>query len=253
MRKKVAFVRKLLYYFIMKKINAQKIKKLLKINLDVKVFDEITSTNIYAENMTCGAVFALRQTNGQGRNGKKFFSGFGGLYFSLAFPLHGGIIDMCGVDIPFASGRLTISAGIAVAKTLISLGYDAKIKWVNDVFVSGKKVCGILARGLNDKAIIGIGLNLNSSIPFDISDIAASLDYNGDYNQVAAALINGFANELLSPDMRFFNEHCFTIGKTVKFSDGIGKAISVADDGALLIETEKGIKRVFAGEATILD
>ena len=235
----------------MKKLSARKIKKLLEFKLDVKIFDEITSTNDYAKNVTCGAFFALRQTAGRGRTSRKFYSGEGGLYFSLALPLSQGEV-IFGSRSQFSAGRLTVSAGIAVAKTLIDLGYDAQLKWVNDVFVGGKKVCGILAEGLGDKAVLGIGVNLASDIPDELKDVAVSLGYDGDFNAVAASIINGIARELSAPDMDFFNARCFTLGKRVRTRLGIGRAVGVTDSGALLVETDGTVSEVLSGEAEIL-
>ena len=235
----------------MKDLNVDKIRKLLKTDLDVYVYDEVTSTNDVAKEIDSGVVFALRQTNGRGRMGRSFYSGDGGLYFSICMRLGGGNVRMGDVTLPFSPGRLTIAAGIAVCKVLKNLGYKALIKWVNDVYVNGKKVCGILAEGVGAKAILGIGINLSSEIPDELTYKAASLNCDTDKSEVAAAVINTLRDELTSPDMDFLMSNCLTLGKTVTTIDGSGIAVGIDADGALLVEQGDKIKRFFSGEAEI--
>lgn len=235
----------------MKNLSAQRIKELLDSDLDVYVYDEVTSTNDVAKGISQGAVFALRQTAGRGRSmGRKFYSGEGGLYFSLALGIKDGLLNINAA--PFSPGRLTISAGIAVTKVLIGLRYNALVKWVNDVYVDGKKVCGILAEGAGDKAVLGIGVNLASQIPDELSEKAASLNFTADFCEVAAAIINTLIREISSPDIEFLNTHCLTLGKRVKTLSGEGIAVGVDGTGALLVDINGNICRVFSGEAEIL-
>ena len=112
------------------------------------------------------AIVAGIQTGGRGRLGRSFFSPKGGVYFSVVIP---------GSDIP-SPDLLTISASLAASRVIERLtGLSTAIKWVNDIYVGGKKVVGILTEGIVnmelgglDKAIVGIGINLSgqsSSIP----------------------------------------------------------------------------------------
>lgn len=232
-------------------LSENKIKNLLNLDLNVKVFDELISTNLYAKNAQCGAIFALRQTNGKGRKGKTFFSGEGGLYFSLSFPVKNGEAKIGEFRIPTECGVFTIAAGIAVCKALRNLNFDAKLKWVNDVFFNGKKACGILAEGFFDKVVIGIGVNLDSVIPYSLRKTAVSLKYKGDFNAVAADVINRFIEEVEAPDMSFYNSHCLTIGKKVKTELGEGQAVGVDKSGALIVDICGKIEKVFYGEAIV--
>lgn len=238
----------------MKKIVKTEIEKLLIAGnvRDVLVYDCIESTNDCALN-TGATVFARTQTKGRGRNGRSFFSGEGGLYFSIALFFEENQIRLgSGALIPFSAGRLTVSAGIAVAKALNLFGIDAKIKWVNDIYVAGKKVCGILAERRGDIAAIGIGINLNSSIPDDLASKAASLNAPIDPNVLAASVINGFFHELASPDIEFANANCITLGKTVECEKGIGVAVGIDADGALLILIGDQTERLYYGEVRFL-
>ena len=141
-----------------------------KDSLHIKSTD---STNNVARRLCEAAVddfsviIADKQTAGRGRSGKSFYSATGGIYMS--------VIVSEREDVPY-----TVCAASAVCKAIRSLGIDAKIKWVNDIFVNGKKVCGILcekvATSHGSKIIIGIGINHSvKSFPAEIQDIAASL------------------------------------------------------------------------------
>lgn len=103
-------------------------------------------------------MIARTQTKGKGRMGRKFFSPKGnGLYFSLL--LRPNLLAEEG-------GLITTAAAVAVCRALIRLGAEnPRIKWVNDIFVKDKKVCGILTESHAEKgkityAVLGVGINL---------------------------------------------------------------------------------------------
>lgn len=142
-----------------------------------RVFLETTdSTNEYAkarrserENLL---VVAKAQTGGRGTKGRSFSSGKGGLYLSLLkfykdFPASNAFQIMQG-------------AAAAVCETLAFLGLNPKIKWPNDVYVNGKKICGILIENaLQGKriasSVVGIGLNVYNDLPQELLPIATTL------------------------------------------------------------------------------
>lgn len=235
-------------------LSKENIKCKLDQKLEVYVFDEVSSTNDIAKELPYGSVvFAKRQLSGRGREGRSFFSGDGGLYMSLCMGIKGGAVLLGSASAPFSSGRVTISAGAAVAKTLIGYGADARIKWVNDIYVGGKKVCGILAERTGDKVILGIGVNVRSQIPAELAFKAASLDLDVDLSEMGAKIINEFSRELVCPDIEFVNEKCLTLGKTVRTRYGTGKAKAVDVDGALIAETDGTLRRLYTGEAEIVN
>ena len=103
-------------------------------------------------------LFAGRQSSGRGRFGRAFFSYDGGVYMSVL--LKTGI--PCENALSF-----TTAAAVAVCRALESAGSGrAEIKWVNDIYLNGRKVCGILTEAVTDTAkgevsvIVGIGVNL---------------------------------------------------------------------------------------------
>ena len=98
------------------------------------------------------AVLARRQSAGRGRMGRQFFSPEGGLYLSVILRP-----DVTPEDLLL----MTPMAATAVWKAVESLtGIRLGIKWVNDLYLEGKKVCGILCEGAGDAVVVGIGLNL---------------------------------------------------------------------------------------------
>jgi len=114
-------------------------------------------------------VRATAQTQGKGRLGRTWVSRPGGLYVSFLLRPQNNIQELC---------FLPIALGLAVVKTLSDVA-AVKIKWPNDVYLNGKKLCGILveARSSREKAefaVAGIGINVN--IPAaDLPEHATSL------------------------------------------------------------------------------
>ncbi len=112
------------------------------------------------------------QTQGQGRQGRVWHSPAGqNLYFS--FLLHPSTAPETVVTLPLV-------AGLAVAMMLEEHGLQPQVKWPNDIWLDGKKVCGILCemRLINDRpmVVIGIGININQTeFPAELQDIATSL------------------------------------------------------------------------------
>lgn len=148
-------------------------------------FDETDSTNRVAKELAAeGAeegtlVSAKRQSGGKGRLGRNFFSPEGGIYMSMILR----------PEIPAERALLiTTCAAVAVARAIERIcDVTAGIKWVNDIFVNGKKVCGILAEaGLNpnsdipDYVVLGIGINVKKqSVPEELKDIVGCLEDTG--------------------------------------------------------------------------
>ena len=105
------------------------------------------------ENAVGACLAAGEQTSGRGRLGRRFLSPLGGLYFSLCLR----------ADSPAEAMGITAPAAAAVCAALEDLGFeDVLIKWVNDVYYRGKKVCGILCEYAEGAVVCGIGINLTS-------------------------------------------------------------------------------------------
>ena len=151
--------------------------------LRLQVYKTIGSTNttlkaLAAEGAEAGlALIAEEQLMGRGRMGRSFYSpANSGLYMSLLLRP-----EMPAVD----ATRLTACAAVAVSEAIEVLsGREAEIKWVNDIFVGGRKVCGILTEasvdcesGMMHYVIIGIGVNTHvpdGDFPEELRGIAGA-------------------------------------------------------------------------------
>lgn len=167
-------------------------------------FEEIDSTNNYIkenwQNLPdLTVVTAEKQTAGRGRTGKSFESPKGtGAYFSLLLK------NNISMEI---SKHLTVMAAVAVLDELKTVTQrDVKIKWVNDIYIDGKKVCGILTEGsVNPKkdiwnyAVIGIGINLvepQNGFSSEIADTVTTV-FESECNEAQKKkLINGIIKRI---------------------------------------------------------
>lgn len=213
-------------------LNKKRISQLLgdlSKELSITVYKKIDSTNtqakLYAELPEKRDAFfvASEQTAGRGRMGRSFSSNKGkGLYLTI----------LLNKDIPasFATSLTTYMAVIAVRAIEGLSGVDAKIKWVNDVYVGGKKLAGILTEGKAKGeetlayAAVGIGINLlKQEFPEDVKAIATTIeDECGkvvDVNELTARIVKEFFDSLdlvgtheLAEEYR---AHSFVIGERV--------------------------------------
>lgn len=215
------------------------------------IFDTLPSTNDYCETREFGedtAIIAREQTGGKGTKGRSFSSPRGGVYLSLVryYP--------CKAENSFS---LMIASCMAVVKTLETYGVSAGVKWPNDVFLNGKKICGILIKNSFEgenvkKSITGIGVNVNNDIPKDLADIAINLKSvvgEVDIDEFYKRLIENLYADYSVDEYRSRN---IVLGKeiTVIKNGESRKAVAedVAADGSLVL---KGGERLFYGEVTI--
>lgn len=215
------------------------------------IFDTLPSTNDYCETREFGedtAIITREQTGGKGTKGRRFSSLRGGVYLSLVryYP--------CKAENSFS---LMIASCMAVVKTLELYGVRAGVKWPNDVFLNGKKICGILIKNSFEgenvkKSITGIGVNVNNDIPKDLADIAINLKSvvgEVDIDEFYKRLIENLYADYSVDEYRSRN---IVLGKeiTVIKNGESRKAVAedVAADGSLVL---KGGERLFYGEVTI--
>lgn len=225
---------------------------------------EIDSTNNYIKQIkhdeTEYMVIADKQTGGKGRLGRSFISDEGGLYLSISYTPAKHIA-------PSQTLHYTPLAALAVKRALTKLTEhnctEFDIKWPNDIYLKGKKVCGILTEAVHTcdgfYIIFGIGVNLTNDISKDIPYAASIFELIGISleKEVTAQLIAGELVALLSEGTTDFKryreeytESCITIGKSVTAADVFGTVIGIDNNGQLLVETEEGkIETVFFGEA----
>lgn len=197
---------------------------------------------------------ADRQTQGRGRLGRSFFSPDAtGLYMSFllrpAFP-------------PSFSTRLTPLAAVAVCRALKREGdFSPQIKWVNDVYLGEKKLCGILTQGGIDKegkqwVTVGIGVNLirpKGGFPEELSSIACALyDSHPDPASLRLRMADRIREEFaplyadpLSKDAsEEYRKLCFLFGRQVTVSRGeeqfAATVLDVDDDYRLKVKKADG-------------
>ncbi len=209
-------------------------------------------------------VIADRQTAGRGRLRRAFFSPDGtGLYMSVLLRPTMRASD---------SVLVTAAAAVAVAEAIEEVsGRSAGIKWVNDIFLNEKKVCGILTEGSVGSdgamqfAVLGIGVNLAPPLggfPDNLRDIACAV-FNGEVRddlraRLAASILTRFFRYRVLEERVFlpaYRKRSIVLGKPIQVFLGEenfpARALSIDDDCRLLIETAHGILPLCAGEVSI--
>lgn len=240
----------------------------------IYIFDTVDSTNNYAKRLASeGAghgtlVAADMQTAGKGRMGRSFCSPAGGsIYMSVILRPK---TDM-------QSSQLITSCIAAAAADAVDrvCGTDVKIKWVNDLYLNGKKICGILTEasinfesGGLDYAVAGIGINLKSvknSFPEELLEIASSVeDEIGNLPgrcRLIAEILNNIDSYMQGIESRAFLEEyrrrSFITGMRVAVSkydeERTAAALGISDNAGLIVKYDDGTEEVLnSGEARII-
>lgn len=246
-------------------------------HIKIIVHKSIGSTNSEAKRLACdGAdhattVVAAEQTEGKGRLGREFFSpANSGIYMSMVLKLEVQISDAI---------LITTAASVAVCRAIeqISPQLLPQIKWVNDIYVDDKKVCGILTEavtsfesGTIESIILGIGINFNTAreqFPPELQKTATSL-FNNDNLQLAKKnqLIAEVINEVLAmsrclESRTFIEEYksrSLVLGKAITVISPSGEyqavALDIDPNGGLIVKNESGeFITINSGEVSIRD
>ena len=198
-------------------------------------------------------VSALRQTAGRGRLGRTFFSPEGGIYLSVILR----------PKLPPEDWRLlTPMAAVAVCRTTERLcGVSPRIKWVNDLYLEGKKLCGILCEAAGEAVIVGIGLNYAMPPEGFPPDIPATALYPSQGGPVRREeLARAMAQAVLAADplacMPEYRSRNLLPGKTVTVHPVAGpafsaRALDIDARGRLIVECEQGILTLDSGEVSV--
>lgn len=211
-------------------------------------------------------IVADRQTNGKGRLGRSFFSPEGtGLYMSLLLK------PRCTAQ---QATLLTCLAAAATADAIEEVtGIKSDIKWVNDIFIDGKKVAGILTEGAfsretgqPDWAVVGIGINIappEGGFPDEISSVAGCLLQKADSavrNRLVAATVNRIFYYYKSFAEKTFTEayrkRLFFLGKKVTLIRNAEETEVIAEDidsmfRLCVIHPDGSKEAVFGGEISL--
>lgn len=221
-----------------------------------------TNTRLKAEASrlpTGSALLAEEQSGGRGTHGRAFQSPRGdGLYLSVLLRPHVGLADLLTL-----TGWVAVCAREGVER---ACGAPVDIKWLNDLYLNGKKLCGILTEftllaesGEPDYVVVGMGINMNQTRETfragGLENIATSLAIEGypvERNRLALCLLEALDQLNLDfPDRRpdyleRYRAHCATLGRRVSF-DGegtlqTGTATGVNGDFALQVDGDDGKK-----------
>lgn len=229
--------------------------------MKIEYFASLPSTShTAAEAARAGAphlytVVAAEQSAGRGRLSRSFFSPRGGLYFSTV--LRTGLS-------PREYGAVTPFAAVAVCRALRSVcGVSAQIKWVNDLLLDGRKICGILAESgvdANGEAyiLLGIGINTgNTAFPPELQAVAGSVpcaDTDALLREILVQLREIEAAVHRADWLEEYRESSCVLGRCVTLYEGEssreGVALDVRADGALLLRLSDG-ERVFVNGGEI--
>lgn len=238
-----------------------------KINEDVEIFyySKTDSTNTRARKMLeqCQTgdfiVFCNEQTGGRGRQGKSFYSPANtGVYMSVVVHPMSSLNDAV---------AMTTLASVAVCKALERITNEKlQIKWVNDIYYKGKKVCGILTEAVTDyktqivtSMIIGVGVNIKTrDFPKDVKN-ATCLDVDVKHSDIIVEI----SKELLkikdgkiADYIDYYRDRSMLTKKEIIFIDNShavsATVLGIDDSGGLTVRLNNGeVKTLRSGEITV--
>ena len=226
--------------------------------ISVKAAGEVASTNLLLKARAregAAPPFLLTadsQTAGRGRLGRQFVSPPGtGLYMSLFFSLP-----------PWDPGLTAILAAVAACRAIEELT-DArpKIKWVNDLFFRGKKICGILAERIDEGIILGVGVNLRTppgGFPPEAGP-AGALDRDVDRGTLAGTIarhvLEGAGGPWDAAVLEAYRARMPLVGKDIRYvqcgQEKNARVTGVSADGGLMILGPEGSGVLRAGEVSL--
>lgn len=241
---------------------------------DIEFYDVLESTNTTLKNMAKNGaeegkvIIAKEQTSGRGKMNRAFFSPKGsGIYMSILLKP-----DMLAEQAVF----LTAMTAVAVAETIEDVsGVEAKIKWVNDIYCKGKKVCGILTEsgldlysGKTSFAVVGAGINLRiaeEGFPSEISHIAGAVFEKGKYSEEKREeIIAGVLERMYKYYLEFsqgtykdkYKSRSNLLGKEIYVSNGSTErkatAINIDSDCRLVVKYDDGAEEaLISGDVSI--
>ena len=217
-------------------------------------FETLTSTNEYMKKNSdkfgnFDIVIAETQIEGKARRENVWFSDKGMALFTFLVKKKGDFDDTEYLKLPLIAGLSVIKGLNRIEK----LNY--MFKWTNDIYLDGKKLCGILSERSGDNFYIGIGININNHLPEKLKNIAVSLSEKTgkqyDINEIAVYIteefktlytdfINGLWNEILSEiNLRnFLKNKKISIKSGKNLKSGIAQNINNDGEIEVLINNE---------------
>lgn len=226
--------------------------------LPLHIYRTVDSTNNVAKQLALEeaehgtAVLAFHQSKGKGRLGRSFIS-----------PANSGIYLSILLKPSFDMGHailVTTAASVAVARAIETVcNQQAEIKWVNDVYLNKKKICGILTEAITDfetgeiqYLILGIGVNCSTEdMPGELLNVIGAVEGDFQKNQLAAEIIN-HAMDLMDDlqSRSFIDEYrrrSMILGKDIKvYKGGYTEESSGLTARALDIDSDGGLKVIYS-------
>ena len=213
--------------------------------------ESVNSTNyraLEARLALWDAVVAREQTAGRGRRGRHWESPPGGLYISVVMenepllPLRAGLATRDALQ-PHCPARIGV-------------------KWPNDLLCDGAKLGGVLCEAEGDRAVAGIGVNLEGGPPMEGAttleaaggNLPPSADWQAWLEPLATAIIARLQRLVQLPAPEFLARdrlHEQLLGQPVAWEGGRGTALAIGADGALEVRTATGTERLHAGEVSL--
>ena len=265
-------------------LSAEGIGLFLNNEHEIIVLPEVDSTNNEVKRRTMeGApeglvVLSEHQTAGKGRRGREFFSPRGlGIYMSMLFYPEGRKVQ----DVL----SITAHAAVAVSRAIEKVCHkETQIKWVNDIILNDRKVCGILTEASADietagvdVVVVGVGINFHElkeeDVPEEIRGVVGYIMEEDEWGEVtrcelAAAVINELYSYYYDyPERSVMDEYrkrSLVLGKRVCFgtpgevAGEIGEdweeglAVEIDDFGGLIVEMDDGSRRTLrTGEISL--
>lgn len=228
----------------------------------IQLEEELDSTNEELKRLgpeEGHVLVAERQTAGRGRRGAEWMSEAGeGLTFSVA---------LRPTEPRGLWPRLALATGLAVAEALGRLGFEAEVKWPNDVLIGRNKVCGILVEATSHGAIIGIGINVNTLVfPAALKATSLKIESGVDWPraEVLAVVLQSLKIRVGQIGADFptvieaLRERCALQGRRVSLHSSAGPMTglvhAIGDAGELVIEDASGLHRLLqADEVRVID
>jgi BirA family biotin operon repressor/biotin-[acetyl-CoA-carboxylase] ligase len=190
-------------------------------------------------------VLADHQTLGRARQGRQWDEPTRGLFSSLAFDC----------DWPMAQRPvISLCTAVALADSIEGAsGLRCDVKWPNDLLIDGRKIAGILVETESNTVTVGCGVNIWwPDAPAD----AGALFTEDTPSNIALEIATGWVDRLLEivggdPQhwpRDVYLERSWTIGRQVSWDGGAGRAVDIAPNGGLMVDTGAGVKMITAGE-----
>lgn len=244
------------------------------LDINVYYYPTIGSTNTTAKTLATESVtdqpfvvISEEQTAGRGRYDRPFYSPEkSGIYFTIRFKAN---------DVADNVGLITTAAAVAVSQAITEL-YDItpQIKWVNDLFINGKKICGILTEGVYsmetgqiEELFVGIGINIGepkTSFPDELQHIAGSIIGDNQNTVNRAELVSVINREFFQilkqmhsrEFLKAYRDQCFIIGQPIEYSlqgqTYSGTAVDIDNNANLLVKRDDGtMDTLYYGEVTL--